>query len=237
MKVVAILQARTSSTRLPGKVLADIEGAPLLAHELRRLQRSARVDEIVVATTTNPGDDAVVDVARTEGVRWFRGDEHDVLGRYTAASREAGAQIVVRVTADCPLLDPAVVDEVVDALDPEADYASNVINRTYPVGLDVEAVHADLLVRLARLATSPRAREHVTQFVLKERPGLFVLRSVMDATDNSDLRWTVDVERDLVLVRRLYAELELGDDPRPFRDVVAYVRSRPDLATLNVAAV
>lgn len=233
--VVAIVQARTTSTRLPGKVLLDLAGEPMLVQQLRRLRRAASLSEIVVATTVNAADDAVAAVAEAEGARVTRGSEQDVLGRYRLAALEAKADIVVRVTADCPLLDPDVVDTVVAALSREVDYASNVVRRTYPAGLDVEVLHADTLARVDRLAGSAQAREHVTWFILNERPELFAVVSVTDDVDNSDLRWTVDGRSDLELVRTLYAELGLADDPLPYRRVVEHVRSHPALATANVS--
>jgi spore coat polysaccharide biosynthesis protein SpsF len=234
MTRVAILQARTTSTRLPGKVLMDIEGEPMLAHELRRLRRASALDDVVVATTTNATDDPVVDVAAREGVRWFRGSEHDVLSRYVGAAREARADVVVRVTADCPLLDPDVVDRVVEALAPDVDYASNVLRRTFPQGLDAEALHASVLERVDGLATSPEAREHVTWLIVAERPDLFRSASVEADVDDSDLRWTVDHAADIELVRALYRDLALATQPLPYRAVVEYVRTRPDLATANL---
>ena len=144
--------------------------------------------------------------------------------RYVGASREAGAEVVVRLTADCPLLDPSVVDRVVAALEPDVDYASNVMVRTYPVGLDVEAMLLDVLYRVDRLGRSAEAREHVTWFVRSERPDLFILRSVVDDDDNSDLRWTVDTEDDLAVVRRLYRELKLAERTPSYREIAAHAR-------------
>jgi spore coat polysaccharide biosynthesis protein SpsF len=233
MRTVAIIQARTTSTRLPGKVLMELAGATMLAQQLRRLRRCETLDEIVVATTANAADDPVVRIAEQEGARWFRGSERDVLGRYVGAARAARAEAVVRVTADCPLLDPGVVDLVAASLTPGWDYASNTLERTFPAGLDAEALHLDTLLRADRLGISPEAREHVTWLVAAERPELFLLRSVLDEQDNSDLRWTVDVEGDLELVRRLYDELDLGRSPLPYREVIAYVRARPALVTAN----
>jgi spore coat polysaccharide biosynthesis protein SpsF (cytidylyltransferase family) len=229
MTTVAILQARMTSSRLPGKVLADLGGATALELELDRLQRSA-VDTIVVATTRNAADDPVADLARRKGVGLFRGDEQDVLGRYVEAAREAKADVVVRVTGDCPLLDPDVVDRVVAALGADADYAANVLVRTFPVGLDVEAIRADVLEEIGRVAESPDAREHVTWYVREERPELFERRSVEDVVDNSDLRWTLDTPEDLARLRRLVEELDLVRAPLPYAEVVARVRERPELA-------
>ena len=230
MRRVAIVQARMTSSRLPGKVLMDLAGRPMLARQLARIKRCRRVDDIVVATTTNAADDAVVRTARDEGVRWFRGSEADVLGRYAGAAQEARAEVVVRLTADCPLIDPEITDRVIDALTvplPPADYASNVLQRTYPVGLDTEALWRDTLDRVARHARSAGAREHVTPYIYAERSDLFLLRSVTDETDASDLRWTVDVAADLELVRRLYESLGLAERPLPYRELVRYARAHP----------
>jgi spore coat polysaccharide biosynthesis protein SpsF len=230
------MQARTGSSRLPGKVLLEVAGEPMLAHEIRRLQRIEELDDVVVATTVDPADDPVTAVADAEGVRWFRGSEHDVLDRYYRAAEAASADVVLRVTADCPLLDPEVAGLVLSALaaqDRALDYASNVVERTYPAGLDAETLTAEALERAFRLGRSPEAREHVTWFLLRERPDLFRIGSVTDDADNSDLRWTVDSARDLELVRRLYDELGLARTPRSYREVIAYVREHPELETLN----
>lgn len=208
----------------------------MLAQVLRRLRICSSLDEIAVATTAGSSDDAIADVCRSEEVAVYRGSEHDVLSRFVLAARETHADVVVRVTADCPLLDPTVTDRVVDALtlDPSgADYASNVIRRTFPRGLDVEALFVDALVRVDRLAKSALEREHVTIAIRSERSELFLTRSVEADQDDSDLRWTVDEEEDLDLVRALYNELGLADIILPYRSVVEYVRAHPELARLN----
>ncbi len=236
MKRVIIIQARMTSTRLPGKVLMDLAGRPMLAQQLRRLKACRRVDEIVIATTANQTDAPVVRLADAEGVRWFRGSEDDVLSRYSGAAREAGADLVVRVTADCPLIDPWVTDRVVEELENQpmhVDYASNVIDRTFPRGLDSEALFRDVLERVDRLAHSALAREHVTYFLLRERPELFMVRSVRDQQDNSDLRWTVDTPEDLAMVRRVYQDLDLGQKILPYHDILKHVRNNPVIAVMN----
>ena len=164
---------------------------------------------------------------RTTGVR-----QNDVLGRYLGAAQHAGAERIVRVTSDCPLLDPAVIDAVVAECGNAADYASNTQRRTFPRGLDVEAFHRDTLERLARLASSNSAREHVTAFLL-ERPELFEVRDVIAERDDSDLRWTVDAPDDLALVRTLYDLLDLQDGIRPYGELVAAVRERPGFVFTN----
>jgi spore coat polysaccharide biosynthesis protein SpsF len=235
MKRVAIVQARMGSSRLPGKILEDIAGRSMLERVVARVRTSEVIDELVIATTTQPEDEVIVTIARTLGVRSYRGSSEDVLGRFAAAADDLSADIVVRITADCPLIDPAVVGRVVRGLEqePPCDYASNVLERTYPRGLDAEGLYGDVLARTARLARSPQAREHVTWFIYGERPDLWTLRSVTDDINNSDLRWTVDTPGDLELVRRLYRELDLGDDNSDYRPVVAYVRAHPELAVAN----
>jgi spore coat polysaccharide biosynthesis protein SpsF len=226
-----IVQARMGSRRLRGKVLRQLAGRPMLAQQLRRLKRCQLLDEIIVATTVSAADDAVVDAAESESVRWFRGSEQDVLSRFVGAARECHADVVVRVTADCPLIDPAETDRVIAALcePPAVDYVSNVMARMFPRGLDTEAMFCDVLQRVNRLATSGNAREHVTYFVHAERPDLFVRRSVTDTTDNSDLRWTVDTEDDFAYVAAIYDRFNLAEEYLPYRDMLAAIRATQDL--------
>lgn len=236
MRRVIVVQARTGSTRLPGKVLMDVAGRPMLAQQLKRLRRCRYADEIVVATTRKDEDTPVVAVAESAGARWFRGSEQDVLARYLGAAREARADIVVRITADCPLIDPEVTDTVIAELESHADacdYASNVMPRTFPQGLDSEALFLDTLERIHRLTSSGPEREHVTLFLRREGRHLFLTRSVVDLEDNSDWRWTVDTADDLALIRRLYGDLELSARVVPYREVLAYVRTRPELTKMN----
>jgi spore coat polysaccharide biosynthesis protein SpsF len=233
---VIVVQARMTSTRLPGKVLMDLEGRPLLERELERLGRCAHAEEVMLAVTTNPDDDPLVALARRLGLRWYRGSEHDVLARYAGAAREAQADLVVRVTSDCPLIDPVETDAVISALQERrtsCDYASNRLRPHLPRGLDTEALWRDTLERMDRLATSPPAREHVTWFCYAERPDLFGLHAVMRPVDAHDLRWTVDTADDLEMVRRLYAELGLAERPVALQDVIAHVRAHPEIAAIN----
>jgi spore coat polysaccharide biosynthesis protein SpsF len=233
MQAVAIVQARMGSSRLPGKVLADIAGRTMLARVVLSLLDATTIDRVVIATTTLIEDEPVVAAGRDLGVTIARGDRDDVLSRYLNAARSVEADVIVRVTADCPLLDPAVVDRVVETLAPDIDYASNTHARTFPRGLDVEAFHRDTLERLHRLATTAATREHVTSFVL-EQPSLFRIAQVTaEDTDASDLRWTVDTEEDLALVRALFA----AGVPRDHKSLIAYVRAHPELATANAHVV
>ena len=229
-----------TSTRLPGKVLMDLAGRPMLERQIERLLRCTQIDEFVLAVTTNPDDEPLVDLARRLGLRWYRGSEHDVLARYVGAAREAQSELVVRITSDCPLIDPSEVDAVVAALQERraiCDYASNNLEPCLPRGLDCEALWADVLKRTARMATSAAAREHVTWFCYAERPDLYSLHSVRRPFDAHDLRWTVDTAHDLAMVRRLYADLELATRELPLENIVAHVRAHPELAAINAHVV
>jgi len=226
-----------TSTRLPGKVLADLEGRPMLARQIERLRLCREADQIVVATTVNASDDPVVALASESGLRSYRGSENDVLSRYVEAARECQADVIVRITSDCPLIDPGVTDRVISALTagPErCDYACNILERTYPRGLDVEALTVEALERCHREAASLEDREHVTSYIRRARPGVFVCRSITDSADNSDLRWTVDTPSDLELVRRIYRELDLVHRQLTYDQILTFVRSRPDLAQFNL---
>jgi spore coat polysaccharide biosynthesis protein SpsF (cytidylyltransferase family) len=231
-RVVAIVQARMGSTRLPGKVLLPIAGRPMVLRVLERLGRADRIDGIVVACSTSCADDPLAAAVEGSGAGVFRGDERDVLARYVGAAREAGAEVVVRITADCPLLDPGVVDEVVGALlasRGSADYASNVLSRTYPRGLDVEALFLDALLRADRFAATDAEREHVTVAIRNGPPGRFATLGVAADVDDSDLRWTVDSADDMEYVRRLYAAAGLAERHLAYREVVALCRRDPSL--------
>ncbi len=233
MRIVAIVQARLGSSRLPGKVLQDLAGDTMLARVVERLRAARTIDDIVIATTTKETDDPIVQEATRLGALVWRGSETDVLERYIGAARRFSAGAVVRVTSDCPLLDPETVDRVVNGLrSAPVDYASNVHVRTYPRGLDTEVFYLETLEKIFRQATSQAAREHVTAYVM-EKPGEFALSHITSETDDSDLRWTVDTEEDLALVRALYESLDLGRTLRPYREVVEFVRAQPELVKLN----
>lgn len=200
------------------------------------MRRATTLDGIVIATTVNATDDALAAAAEALGAIVVRGDEHDVLGRYVLAASTVNADAVVRITADCPLIDPTLIDRVVTRLlDTSApvDYASNTITRTFPRGLDVEAMHRDVLTRIARFARSRPAREHVTYFLHRERPELFDVAQITDPVDNSDLRWTVDTPEDLELAREIYARAKLTEQWVAYDELVAIVRRDPVLQTLN----
>lgn len=234
MKTVYIVQARMTSTRLPGKVLMDLDGQPLLKRQFERLKRCETAQDIVLACTDMAADAPLAKFAAGWGMTVFRGSETDVLSRYLGAARAAGAGIVVRVTSDCPLICPEVCDKVVESLG-GADYASNTLKRTYPRGLDTEAFTMAALERAAAEAKSAPAREHVTWYIHTEARASFKIRSVEDSDDNSALRWTVDEPADLEAVRRLWTGLKLSEKALGYRDLLAYARAHPEIAALNAA--
>ena len=225
-----------SSSRLPGKVLRDVAGKPMLVQQILRLRQCPAIDEIVIATTGNQADKPIRELGEQQDVDCFCGSEDDVLRRFVGAANKSKADVVIRVTADCPLVDPKVTDEVIHELvdhPSECDYASNVLERTYPRGLDVEVFYFDTLLRMDRLGRSRIAREHVTIVPRSERPELFLCRSVVDAQDNSDLRWTVDTEDDLRLISALFEQLDIDGRSVAYPEILRYARENPGLAEIN----
>lgn len=228
--IVAIIQARMGSTRLPGKVLEPIGDRPMLGRVVDRVRRARRVDQVVVATSTSPADDAVAAFCASQGIACFRGSENDVLDRYYRAAKQHRAEAVVRVTADCPLTDPEVIDRVVERFQAGGcDYAANVLHRTFPDGLDLEVFSFAALEQAWREATRPSDREHVTLYLLTS--GKFVTANVQqdEVPGVAAIRWTVDDPRDLEFLRRIYAAFDHRND-FGWRDVVRALRERPELA-------
>ena len=232
IKVVAIIQARMGGTRLPGKVLAEISGRTMLARVVRRVRRAGLLDEVVVATTTAAGDGPIVQQCQRLEVACFCGQEDDVLDRYYRAAAAHGADVVVRITSDCPLIDPEVIDRVVGAfLDRRPDYASNTMRRTWPRGLDTEVITTPALNRAWREAPEPYQRVHVTPY-LYQHPEHFRLLAVTGEEDLSEGRWTVDTREDLDFIRAVYQRMG-GDDAFSWRDVRQLLGEEPSLAELN----
>lgn len=232
MKIVAVIQARMGSSRLPGKVLADVAGRSMLARVCDRLDRAATLDTIVVATTDAAADRPVVAECRRLGVACFRGSEEDVLDRFHRAATCHRAEAVVRITADCPLIDPEVVDRVVRAfLTARPDYASNTLVRTWPRGLDTEVIAAAALARAARQASERYQRVHVTPY-LYQHPERFKLLPVTGRQDFAGHRWTVDLADDLRLVRAVYRRLG-SERAFSWREVLQLLADEPALTGLN----
>jgi spore coat polysaccharide biosynthesis protein SpsF len=225
-----------ASTRLPGKVLADIGGKPMLVRVVERAGRARSIDALVVATTTDASDEAVAAHCAERGITCFRGHPTDVLDRFYRAGSGARAEVVVRLTADCPVIDPLVIDEVVSAFlaaEPPVDFATNRLpwERTYPIGLDTEVCTFEALEIAWREARQPHEREHVMPY-LYEVPGRFRILHVKAPRDFGHLRWTVDTAEDLQLIRKVYAAFG-GRDDFTWREVLDLFDREPSLAALN----
>ncbi|MEZ6015080.1 MAG: glycosyltransferase family protein [Planctomycetota bacterium] len=239
MRVVAVVQARLGSTRLPGKVLLPLAGTTVVEHVLTRLRRCARLDDVVLATSALTADDPLVgSVGRLATV--VRGSELDVLERYALAAEASRADVVVRVTSDCPLIDPGVVDAVIGLLLDRAtadgsldvDYASNTQQRSFPRGLDVEAFTREALDAAHREARDPFEREHVTPFIW-QRPERFAIAQHVWPTDETARRWTLDTPEDYAFLKRVFDSLGARALDTPWTDVLALVARHPKWEALN----
>lgn len=232
MKIVSIVQARMESARLPGKVLMDIEGQTMLARVIERTKRARMLDDIIVATTDRPADIAIVEACEQVGVAVFRGDSEDVLDRYYQTAQTHKADIIVRITSDCPLIEPNIIDQIIATfLQNKADYASNTITRSFPRGLDTEVFSTGALERAWREAEQQYYREHVTPYFY-QNPSQFNLKDFTNTEDFSNLRWTVDRQKDLIVVRRIYSRLP-ADRFLSWREIVKLVYREPELLTIN----
>lgn len=266
-EIVAIVQARMSSSRLPGKVLLEIAGKPMLQRVIERTRQARTIERLVVATTDEPADDPIVEFCQANGVDYYRGSLHDVLDRYYQTARRFGAQVIVRITADCPLIDPALVDLTVEAflgrippqpywltngLLPAVSSASSLIaardeapfpydfaanrlpppwGRTYPIGLDTEVCSFQVLEIAWQEAKEPHQREHVMPFFYDHQERFRILL-VNHPEDYGALRWTVDTQEDLELLRQIFAHFK-GRDHFTWLETLALFQRQPELAQIN----
>src|SRR5574338_618764 len=250
-RVVAIIQGRMGSSRLPGKILADIAGQPMLQRVFVRASRAGSLDETVFATTVDPSDDLVAEYCDFSGIPFTRGSLYDVLDRYYQAAKHARAAVVVRITADCPVIDPELIDDVVRTLqEGEFDFACNRLpppwHRTYPIGLDVEACTFAALEKAWQAAKEPQQREHAMPYFYEgvalsrqsrtletgTSPRGFRVALLHHTTDFGDYRWTVDTAEDLEFMRQVYARFD-GRDDFSWKDVLELVHNEPSLMEIN----
>ena len=235
--VVALLQARTTSTRFPGKVLKPILGVPMLARQIERVRRAKLIDNLVVATSDDESDNDIACLCHSIGVDVHRGSLLDVLDRMTQAARFYEADWIVRLTGDCPLTDPGVIDAAIEmAVAGEYDYVSNALEPTYPDGVDVEVLRAPVLECAWKEAKLASEREHVTPFIYK-RPCRFRIGQLKAMDDSSHLRLTVDEPRDFELVSEIYERLYPCDPAFSLDDVLELMRREPELAARNAGYV
>ena len=238
-KVVCIVEARFRSSRLPGKVLMPIMGKAMLARMLERVKRARTLDAIVVACPESYEDDAVERVAFESGALCFRGSEHDVLGRVVGAARASNADVIVEVTGDCPLHEPALIDKVLsDYRLGGADFVSNILPYSTPRGTDVRVFSAKSLAEIAETSDDEADREHVSLHYW-EHPEQYRLRNVTTAfpADVANLRLTVDTEDDLRFVRAVYDELYPRNPNFTLADVIGLLAERPDIKAINAGVV
>lgn len=240
-KIVAIIQARMGSTRLPGKVMMEIEGRPMLWHVVRRTKLARCIDEIVVATSHSKNDDPIEHFCRAEGIPCYRGSEHDVLDRYYRAAKEFNADLILRVTADCPLIDPLIIEKIAADFqrarqDSGCEYASNTLRYTYPDGMDAELFSMAALERAWEEAKKPSEREHVTPYLRLSHQ--FKTKSVENAQDLSpkNYHWSVDRKEDLDFVRQIFKKLgsktEFG-----LKEILFTMENHPELSQINASQV
>jgi spore coat polysaccharide biosynthesis protein SpsF len=232
MRTIAIIQARMGSSRLPGKVLKKLGRATVLSNVVERVRRSRRINDVAVATTREPADAEIVQECSNAGITIFRGSTEDVLDRYYEAALQLKAEVVVRITADCPLIDPDLIDLTVQAfLADRPDYASNVLTRTYPRGLDTEVFSVETLQRAWQEAAAPYERAHVTPYIYNH-PRRFRLLSVSGSDDFSSHRWTLDTPEDLDFLQQVYARFPEAND-FSWRAVLALLVREPALSLIN----
>lgn len=230
MKIVAVIQARMGSSRLPGKVLKNLGGDSVLARVVSRVRKARTIEKVLIATSGAPADEEIVSECKRIEVGVFRGSELDVLDRYYRAANSVEAEVVVRITSDCPLIDPEVTDLTVERfLAERPDYASNVQERTYPRGLDTEVMTMRALERAWREAKEDYEREHVTPY-LYQNPAMFKVLSVTGDGDYSRYRWTLDTPEDLEFLETVYNRFQ-GDFT--WHDVLDLLEREPELAEIN----
>lgn len=235
MRTVIIVQARMTSTRLPGKVLKRVLGKPLLEYQIERLQRVKLANEVVIATTTNKTDEPIVELCNSLSVAYFRGSEEDVLSRYYQAATASKADLVVRVTSDCPLIDPQVINAAIDYYlqnQSNYDYVSNCIKRTYPRGMDIEVFSFSVLQQAFLEATAQPDREHVTPFIHRQ-PERYRLGHVLYSEDCSHHRWTVDTPEDFELIQKIIEAVYPNQPCFTLEDCLELLQQNPDWYFIN----
>lgn len=233
MNIVAIIQAHMGSTRLPGKVMKDLAGQPMLVRVVERTYRARTLSNVVIATTELPADDVIIRLCGKQGWFCFRGSEDDVLDRYYQTAQYFHADAIVRISSDCPLIDPGVIDNIVStyiSFQPDIQYVSNNLTRTYPYGLDAEVIKFTALEKAWQEDHNPSWREHVTLYILRH-PEIFKMRGITNDKDYSYMRWTVDTPEDLKFVRKIYNHFK--HDKFSWREVLQLLEMHPGWLKIN----
>lgn len=231
--ILAILQARVSSSRLPGKVLKPLLGVPMLLRQIERVQRARKIDKLLVATSTEPSDNAIEELCVQHGIPCYRGSLNDVLDRFYMAASKIKPDHVVRLTADCPLTDPDLIDQVIKFyLEGNYDYVSNSVEASFPDGLDVEVFKFSCLQQAWHEATLPSQREHVTPFI-HQQPQIFRVGHFKGSVDLSHLRWTVDRPKDFELITMIYEALYPRKPDFSTSDILDLLHQHSELISWN----
>jgi spore coat polysaccharide biosynthesis protein SpsF len=234
MKISAVIQARMGSSRLPGKIMKEINGKTLLEYQIERVKRSEYIDEILIATTNEPIDGEIEVFCKKHKLSYYRGSENDVLTRYYEATLQYPTDIVVRLTSDCPLIDPNVIDSVIKQyLDNKnsVDYVSNTLERTFPRGMDVEVFSDKVLTEINQLAKQLHEREHVTPYIYLS--GKYNIQQVITQEDNSELRWTVDTQEDFTLISEIITRIYPSKPTFTLKDLISLIKKQPELREIN----
>lgn len=235
MKIVAIIQARLGSTRLPGKVLKKVYGKSILQHVVTRVKAVKSIDEIVIATTKNLEDKLIENEANKLGIKCYCGSETNVLQRYYEAAKQSQADVIIRITSDCPLIDPLVISNMVSEFEnqsPNIDYLSNTLQRTFPRGLDVEIFTRNALERCYNYAKEDFELEHVTPYIYNN-PNIFRIFNYKNDRDYSMYRITIDTEKDFRLYFEIYDNLYDGSNMFYLNDIISFLESNPEIAFSN----
>ena len=235
MTTAITIQARMGSTRLPGKVLKEVAGTPLLALMIERLKRVPDIDKIIVATTIKPADDPIIDLAESVGVDSFRGSEDDVLSRVLDAALHHGVDLIVETTGDCPLIDPETIHQIIETYhNADVDYVSNVIERSYPIGMDTKIFATDILADVAQRTDDPQDHEHVSLYIY-HHPEIYRLKNVLAAPKLTapDWRLTLDTPEDYTLIKTVFETLYPDNPAFSLADMFTLFKDRPDLLEIN----
>lgn len=223
-----------SSTRLPGKIMLNLHGKTVLQHVIERVSASMHIDKVVVATTDFSVDDTIIEECERLGIDTFRGSSEDVLSRYYGCARQYGADTVIRITSDCPVIDPILLDAMVEYFHSnDFDYVSNTIERTFPRGLDAEIFTFKALEKAFNEATEPFEKEHVTPYIHLSHPEKFSLGSYTNNQNNSQYRLTLDTQDDWTLIKKIYDSLYHKGEIFSYDQVITLLKEQPDLANIN----
>jgi spore coat polysaccharide biosynthesis protein SpsF len=236
MKIVCSIEARMKSSRLPGKVLEKVCGKPVLLHIVERVKRSKKIDQIVVATSTSPDDDKIVEFCCNHDISFYRGSEEDVLSRLVMCHRFTRTDVVVEITGDSPFVDPEVIDETIEAfMSSGADYVSNTLTRSHPIGIRSQVFSLSLLEECERETSDKKDREHVTTFICRNKEGRYTLKNVLSKKEHMfpKVRLTLDYPEDLEVTRKIYEKLYPEKNDFSLSDVLNFLSENPEIVKIN----